>query len=69
VNSLETCECATLKFDHPRSEWRIVGPAKDPGFWNLISVVFINESLALPPYRSIFQICLHESEFERRPSL
>jgi len=68
VNGLEDCECATLKFDHPRNGvWKIVGPAKEPGFWNLISVVFVNESWALPPYRSTFHLCLHESEFDRLP--
>jgi len=66
MNNLEACGCATLKFDHPRNGvWRIVGPAKEPGFWNLLSVVFINEGWDIPSYRSTFQICVHESEFYR----
>ena len=39
MNHLEDCQTARLKFDHPRENWKIVGPAKEPGFFNLISVV------------------------------
>ena len=64
MNHLEDCQTARLKFDHPRENWKIVGPAKEPGFFNLISVVLINESASSAPFRSTFTLCAHRDEFE-----
>jgi hypothetical protein len=32
MNTLEESPRAILRFDHPRSEWRIIGPAPDRRF-------------------------------------
>lgn len=64
MNHLEDCQTVRLKFDHPRENWKLIGPAKEPGFFHLISVVLINESACTPPFRSTFTLCVHREEFE-----
>ena len=51
--------------DHPHAyrEWTIVGPAKDRGFWILESCFRLNP--VEPWDTSSYQLCLHETEFER----
>jgi hypothetical protein len=64
MNHLEDCQTVRLKFDHPRETWKLVGPAKEPGFYHLISVVLLNESASSAPFRSTFTLCVHRDEFE-----
>ena len=55
-----------LLFDHPHSyrEWNIVGQCDVPGFFYLESRFRLNPG-ELPATYTAFELCLHESQFER----
>jgi hypothetical protein len=55
-----------LLIDHPHSyrEWNIVGPCDVPGFFYLESRIRLNPG-ELPATYTAFELCLHESQFER----
>ena len=57
---------ARLLFDHPHSyrEWNIVGQYDVPGFFYLESRFRLNPG-DLPASYTVFELCLHESQFER----
>ena len=57
---------ARLVFDHPHSyrEWNIVGQYDVPGFFYLESRFHLNPG-DLPASYTVFELCLHESQFER----
>jgi hypothetical protein len=57
---------ARLLFDHPHSyrEWNIVGQCDVPGFFYLESRFRLNPG-ELPATYTAFELCLHESQFER----
>ena len=55
-----------LLIDHPHSyrEWNIVGQCDVPGFFYLESRFRLNPG-ELPASYTVFELCLHESQFER----
>ena len=55
-----------ILIDHPHSyrDWQVVGPSSIPGFFHLRSS-FCTSSPGQPPSDSAFNLCLHESQFER----
>ena len=55
-----------LLIDHPHSyrEWNIVGQCDVPGFFYLESRFRLNPG-ELPAAYTAFELCLHESHFER----
>jgi hypothetical protein len=57
---------ARLLFDHPHSyrEWNIVGQYDVPGFFYLESRFRLNPG-EQPAIYTAFELCLHESQFER----
>jgi len=57
---------ARLLIDHPHAyrEWTIVGPASERGFRHLQSTFRLSAPLQVPDY-STFELCLHETEFEK----
>ena len=57
---------ARLLIDHPHSyrEWNIVGQYDVPGFFYLESRFRLNPG-AVPASYTAFELCLHESQFER----
>jgi hypothetical protein len=57
---------ARLLFDHPHSyrEWNIVGQCDVPGFFYLESRFRLNPGVQPATYTA-FELCLHESQFER----
>ena len=57
---------ARLLFDHPHSyrEWNIVGHCDVPGFFYLESRFRLNPG-EVPASYTAFELCLHESQFER----
>ena len=57
---------ARLLFDHPHSyrEWNIVGQCDVPGFFYLESRFRLNPG-EQPAIYTAFELCLHESQFER----
>jgi hypothetical protein len=57
---------ARILIDHPHAyrDWTIVGPASERGFWHLRSSFRLTAPSQVPDY-STFELCLHESEFER----
>ena len=57
---------ARLLIDHPHSyrEWNIVGQYDVPGFFYLESRFRLNPG-DLPASYTAFELCLHESQFER----
>ena len=57
---------ARLLIDHPHSyrEWNIVGQCDVPGFFYLESRFRLNPG-ELPASYTVFELCLHESQFER----
>ena len=57
---------ARLLIDHPHSyrEWNIVGQSDVPGFFHLESRFRLNPG-EVPASYTEFELCLHESQFER----
>jgi hypothetical protein len=57
---------ARLLIEHPHSyrEWNIVGQYNVPGFFYLESRFRLNPG-DLPASYTVFELCLHESQFER----
>ena len=57
---------ARLLIDHPHSyrEWNIVGQCDVPGFFYLESRFRLNPG-EQPALYTAFELCLHESQFER----
>ena len=57
---------ARLLIDHPHSyrEWNIVGQCGVPGFFYLESRFRLNPG-EVPASYTAFELCLHESQFER----
>jgi len=57
---------ARLLIDHPHSyrEWDIVGQCDVPGFFYLESRFRLNPG-EVPASYTAFELCLHESQFER----
>jgi hypothetical protein len=57
---------ARLLFDHPHSyrEWNIVGQYEVPGFFYLESRFRLNPG-EQPAIYTVFELCLHERQFER----
>jgi hypothetical protein len=57
---------ARLLIDHPHSyrEWNIVGQYDVPGFFYLESRFRLNPG-EVPASYTAFELCLHESQFER----
>jgi hypothetical protein len=57
---------ARLLIDHPHSyrEWNIVGQCDVPGFFYLESRFRLNPG-EVPASYTAFELCLHESQFER----
>ena len=57
---------ARLLFDHPHSyrEWNIVGQYDVPGFFYLESRFRLNPGEE-PAIYTVFELCLHECQFER----
>ena len=57
---------ARLLIDHPHSyrEWNIVGQRDMPGFFYLESRFRLNPG-EVPASYTAFELCLHESQFER----
>lgn len=57
---------ARLLIDNPHAyrEWKIIGQSSVPGFYHLQSSFRISANELVPVY-STFNLCLHESEFER----
>ena len=57
---------ARLLIDHPHSyrEWNIVGQSDVPGFFYLESRFRLNPG-EVPASYTAFELCLHESQFER----
>jgi hypothetical protein len=57
---------ARLQIDHPHSyrEWNIVGQCDVPGFFYLESRFRLNPG-EQPAIYTAFELCLHESQFER----
>ena len=55
-----------LLIDHPHSyrEWNIVGQCDVPGFFYLESRFRLNPG-EVPASYTAFELCLHESQFER----
>src|SRR5262249_44693141 len=61
-----TYDNARLLIEHPRSyrEWNIVGRCDVPGFFYLESRFRLNPGEP-PAISTAFELCLHESQFER----
>ena len=61
---------ARLLIDHPHSyrEWNIVGQCDVPGFFYLESRFRLNPG-EQPAIYTAFELCLHESQFERVASV
>src|ERR1700751_2971946 len=61
---------ARLLIDHPHSyrEWNIVGRCDVPGFFYLESRFRLNPG-EQPAIYTAFELCLHESQFERVASV
>ena len=61
---------ARLLIDHPHSyrEWNIVGRCEVPGFFYLESRFRLNPG-EQPAIYTAFELCLHESQFERGASV
>ena len=57
---------ARLQIDHPHSyrEWSIVGQSDVPGFFYLESRFRLNPG-EQPAIYTAFELCLHDSQFER----
>ena len=57
---------AWLLIEHPHSyrEWNIVGRFDVPGFFYLESRFRLNPG-ELPAIYTVFELCLHESQFQR----
>jgi hypothetical protein len=64
--SAQPYEKARLFIEHPHSyrEWNIVGRCDVPGFFYLESRFLLNPG-ELPSIYTVFELCLHESQFER----
>jgi hypothetical protein len=62
----ETYDKAWLLFEHPHSyrEWNVVGRCDVPGFFYLESRFRLNPG-EQPAIYTAFELCLHESQFER----
>jgi hypothetical protein len=62
----EMANTARLLIDHPHAyrHWTIIGPDSVPGFWHLESSFRLNPGQE-PKLYTHFELCLHESQFER----
>jgi hypothetical protein len=62
----ETYDKAWLLIEHPHSyrEWNVVGRCDVPGFFYLESRFRLNPG-EQPAIYTAFELCLHESQFER----
>ncbi len=62
----QSCGKARLLIDHPHSyrEWNIVGQCDVPGFFYLESRFRLNPG-EQPALYTAFELCLHESQFEK----
>src|ERR1700756_832559 len=66
----ETYDKAWLLIEHPHSyrEWNVVGRCDVPGFFYLESRSRLNPG-EQPAIYTAFELCLHESQFERVASV
>jgi len=62
----ELANTARLLIDHPAGgrPWKVIGPAKDRGFWYLESAAPIGKVAGRMDYQR-FRIYLHDTQFER----